>query len=200
MTRTTRIAAALACAIWLLLLGCGPTDGVPSYTAVPDFTLTDSSGEDFGSADLRGKIWVADFIFASCTAMCPMLSTEMARVRDKLADEPLFEDLRFVSISVDPANDTPEVLAEYAGRWDADPANWRFLTGDRDAIWDLSKEGFRLAVGEAPKGSKEPLFHSDRFVLVDGDGNIRGYYEALDPAGREKLLADVRSVAGASGS
>ena len=185
-------AVALACDL------LAPADGPPTYSQVPDFELIDRRGNVFTREDLRGTVFVANFIFASCTSMCPMLSSEMARLQHTLQQEPFWDEIRLVSISVDPGHDTPAVLAEYADRYDADPEHWRFLTGAREEIWSLSVDGFKLAVGDAPAGADEPLFHSDRFVLADREGRIRGYYEALSPDGRKKLLADLRAVVGAA--
>jgi protein SCO1/2 len=174
--------------------GSGPSDGVPVLGTVPDFELIDEEGAPFGSADLRGMVWVADFIFTRCNAMCPMLTAQMAGVQRELAKERIEDRIHLVSISVDPGHDTPAVLAEYAAKHDAEVGKWTFLTGDRDEIWNLSATGFKLAVGERPEGSDNPLFHSDKFVVVDADGHIRGYYSPLEGSGRKQLMADIAVI------
>lgn len=174
--------------------GVAPEEGVPVLGTVPEFTLTDEEGAAFGSADLRGQIWIADFIFTRCNAMCPMLTAQMVGVQRELARERIEDRIHLVSFSVDPEHDTPAVLAEYARRHDAEVGKWTFLTGDRDEIWELSTAGFKLSVGERPPGSDNPLFHSDKFVVVDAEGHIRGYYSPLEETGRDAMMADLAVV------
>lgn len=110
---------------------------------VPDFTLTNRDGSTVSKADLLGKVWVADFIFTRCVDACPLLSGQMATLQRRFADD---ADLRLVSITLDPVYDTPEVLTAYASNFKADPQRWLFLTGEKDAIFRLSRDGFRLGV------------------------------------------------------
>lgn len=173
----------------------GAGDDIPVLGEAPPFLLTDQDGVEFDSGSLRGKVWVADFIFTRCTDMCPMLSKEMAKLQGTLRNDPLLLEVRLVSFSVDPEHDRPAVLAEYAKRYDAETSHWTFATGSRDEIWELSVDGFKLAVGEDPGNVGQPLFHSDRFVLVDRGGRIRGYYSAMDSNVLVRLVADLRSVA-----
>jgi cytochrome oxidase Cu insertion factor (SCO1/SenC/PrrC family) len=116
---------------------------LPVYGAVPDFALIDQRVRPVRHGDLIGKVWIASFIFTHCPDECPLMTAEMARFQSDLAD---FADLRLVSISIDPDRDTPAVLAQYAERFDADPDRWFFLTGDKGAIYQLAKEGFRLGI------------------------------------------------------
>jgi len=162
---------------------------------VPGFSLVDQRGRPFEGESLRGRLWVADFVFTRCAGTCPMLSARMARLQQTLAGEPRFDEVRLVSFSVDPEHDRPPVLAEYAARHGADPGRWLFLTGERARIWELSTAGFKLPVGEAPGDPDEPLFHSQSFVLVDRSGRIRGYYDALEDEGFEALKRDLRRLA-----
>lgn len=169
----------------------------PAFGAVPEFTLTERSGREVRRADLDGGPWVADFIFTRCTGMCPALSSRMADLRRRVAAAGL--PARFVSFSVDPAHDTPAVLRDYARRVGADGEDWLFLTGSRDALYDLIGGGFRLSVSErvpdavAAEGG-ELIAHSDRFVLVDGAGRIRGYYHGLDPTMPEAVIRDLSAL------
>ncbi len=178
-----------------LVSACSPQTGIPVLGEAPRFLLTDQDGAEFASGSLRGKLWVADFIFTRCTNMCPMLSGEMAKLQGTLRDDPLLREVRLVSFSVDPEYDRPAVLAEYAKRYDAETSHWTFVTGVRAEIWELSVDGFKLAVGENPGDVGQPLFHSDRFVLVDGGGRIRGYYGGMNSDELVRLVADLRSVA-----
>jgi cytochrome oxidase Cu insertion factor (SCO1/SenC/PrrC family) len=142
--------------------------------------------------DLEGRFWVADFIFTRCTGVCPTLTARMASLSRQLADAP---DIRLVSFSVDPDYDTPEVLRGYPGR--VADARWLFLTGDAAEIYRLVGEGFRLNVaagGPPGAGSGELVTHSDRFVIVDPDLNIRGYYHGADEEEVGRLATDLRAL------
>lgn len=177
----------------------GPSDattesGVPVLGRVPFFSLTEQSGLRFDGAELRGKVWVADFIFTQCTAICPLLSAQMAQLQRDLSGREGWEDVRLVSFSVDPENDTPQVLQTYATKMGADPLHWRFLTGERETIWRLTRDGFKLPVEAQPENVEMPILHSAKVVLVDRVGRIRGYYDGLDAADREKLRAELALV------
>jgi protein SCO1/2 len=164
-------------------------EGLNSFGAVPDFSLTERSGRTYTLADLRGKVWVANFVYTSCTDTCPLQSAEMAKLQRDF--EPA-DDLRLVSITVDPERDTPAVLERYARRFGADRERWLFLTGGREEILRLAQEGFRLS---AAPGSDPGLFlHSARFVLVDRGGEIRGYYDSREPAALERLRRDASEL------
>jgi protein SCO1/2 len=160
---------------------------LPVYGSVPDFELTERSGRAVRLADLKGRIWIADFIFTSCAGPCPMLSQQMSGFQASLARAP---EIRLVSFSVDPERDTPAVLSEYAARYRADPERWLFLTGDRKAVYGLIREGFRLTVEQAPEDEGQ-VIHSLRFTLVDRAGRVRGYYNGDDPESLRRLLPDV---------
>ena len=166
---------------------------LPVYGRLPEFSLVNRDGRTVRLVDMMGKAWVADFVFTRCPASCPMMSARMARLERDLP-----EDLavRLVSISVDPAHDTPEVLEGYAERFQA-PDRWLFLTGEKEAVRSLCVEGFKLGLDmePAPGMGPEPILHSTRFVLVDGEGRIRGYYEAFDEASTEKLRDDLLRLA-----
>ena len=156
-----------------------------SYGAAPAFLLVNQQGRPFGSADLRGKIWIADFIFTSCPGPCPMISSRMAELQKPLAQT----DVHLVSFTVDPEKDTPEVLSGYAAKLNAQPGRWDFLTGPKSTIYDVSRHGFKLGISEAGEEVAGPV-HSTRLVLVDRRGQIRGYYDATAVDGVTKLLAD----------
>ena len=155
---------------------------VSSYGSVPEFTLINQDGKNFGSPDLRGKIWIADFIYTMCPGPCPMISSRMSELQKPLEKT----DVHLVSFSVDPAKDTPQVLRGYAQKLQAEPARWDFLTGPQSTIYNLSRDGFKLAVGE----EKGVPVHSTRMILVDRHGEIRGYYDAAEADAVTKLVAD----------
>jgi protein SCO1/2 len=180
------------------------------------------------TADLRGKVWIANFIFTRCVDTCPLVSSRMAQFQKAFAAE---DDVRLVSITVDPAHDTPEVLARYADKLGAHRQRWLFLTGEKDQIYRLARQGFRMGVND-PQDDKhssalpalfhmwetaqhflpdlEPaeawahdsssrqetvvraIQHSERFVLVDRQGQIRHYYHSRDTAALQRLQHHVR--------
>jgi protein SCO1/2 len=175
--------------------GPGEQAPLPVLGVVPDFTLTERSGRVVDADALRGRIWVGNFIFTQCPGMCPGLSARMATLQQRLRTDGAGVDVRLISFSVDPAHDTPAVLREYADRFRADPEQWLFLTGERDVVYRLVSDGFKLSVAEVPAEARaeapEPITHSDRFVLVDPELRIRGYYHGADPESVAQLLADI---------
>lgn len=157
---------------------------------LPSFSLVDQDGRTITLADLRGRVWIASFIFTRCPSVCPRLTAKMAALVEQTRGE---EQLAFVSISVDPDNDTPAVLRAYGERHDADFARWRFLTGDQKTLEATVVQGFKVALGRDDSGA---IVHAERFVLVDAEGRIRGYYDA-DDTGQRDLLDAARRLAGA---
>jgi protein SCO1 len=158
---------------------------MPVYSRVPDFLLTSQTGAPFNRNSLNGKIWIADFIFTNCTSSCPRMSTQMSRLQAAVAE---FPDVRLVSFSVDPQRDTQLVLAGYAQRYHAQPGRWFFLTGDPKTLDALDRRSFMLGNVD---GSLE---HSTRFVLVDRQGRIRGYYGAAQDDPTRALIIDIRRL------
>ena len=159
------------------------------YGTVPSFQLVNQDGQPFGSAQLVGKIWIADFIFTTCPGPCPMISTRMGELQKPLEKT----DVHLVSFSVDPTKDTPEVLRGYAEKLHAQPGRWDFLTGPQFTIYNLSRNGFKLAVSDGSAETGIPV-HSTRVVLVDRRGEIRGYYDATEADAVTKLLADTNHL------
>ncbi len=145
---------------------------ISSYGTVPEFVLVNQDGQNFGSAQLRGKIWIADFIYTTCPGPCPMISSRMSELQKPLEKS----DVHLVSFTVDPAKDTPQVLRGY-------------VTGPRSTIYNLSRNGFKLAVSDGSEEKGIPV-HSTRMILVDRHGAIRGYYDAAEADAVTKLVAD----------
>jgi protein SCO1/2 len=162
---------------------------ISSYGVLPFFELVNQDAQPFGSAQLVGKIWIADFIFTSCPGPCPIISSRMSELQKPLKAT----DIHLVSFTVDPEKDTPEVLRAYAEKLRAQPIRWDFLTGARSAIYALARDGFKLAVSDGNDETGMPV-HSTRVVLVDRHGAIRGYYDALAPDAVTKLLADANHL------
>jgi protein SCO1 len=181
----------LALLLWLrhLEISALRQRAVPSYGMVPPFQLVNQNGRPFGSAQLTGKVWIADFIFTSCPGPCPLISTRMSELQKPLEKT----DVHLVSFTVDPDTDTPEVLRGYAEKLHAEPKRWDFLTGSKSAIYNLSHDGFKLAISDGSVAEGIPV-HSTRMVLVDRHGQIRGYYEGTEADAMTKLLADTNHL------
>lgn len=168
----------------------------PVIGQLPDFQLTNRDGRTITRADLQGTPWIADFIFTRCQVSCPLMTQRMKALSRHLED---FDDLTYVSITVDPDHDTPEILQAYAKKNEA-ADNWLFLTGPRDDVFRLSKEGFMLGIDlDPPEGATapgEPILHSTRFMLVDGKGQLRGFYEAFSDATVDGIKRDLEGLRG----
>ncbi len=155
---------------------------LPVLGEAPEFELTDSRNETFTRDNVAGDIWVASFFFTTCQDPCPELTAQKARLHREFSGA---DGVRFVSISVNPEHDTPEVLAAYAEAYEADTSIWHFLTGPIERIHELAVEGFHL-------GSMDhPVFHSTRFVLVDPANKVRGYYDGTDNEAMAQLRRDI---------
>ena len=192
--KVTMLSIPLVIAVLLLLLRQAEVRQlrnrtITSYGKVPQFQLTNQDSRSFGSAQLNGKIWIADFIFTMCPGPCPMISSRMSELQKPLKDT----DVHLVSVSVDPEHDTPEILRGYAEKLQAQPQRWDFLTGSKEAIYNLSRNGFKLAIADGSTETGTPV-HSTRLILVDRRGEIRGYYDALAPDAITKLLADTNHL------
>ena len=170
-----------------------PLEGLNRYGSVPEFSLVERTGKTTTLADLRGKIWVADFIYTTCQDTCPLQSAEMTKLQDQWKDQ---TGLKLVSFSVDPAKDTTEVLSRYAERYQADASCWLFLTGSKEQITRLVQEGFKLSAASlSTDGNADGvILHSPRFVLIDKQGQIRGYYDSRDTEALQRLKKDVAAL------
>jgi len=163
---------------------------LPVLGTIPPFALTERGGDAIRSEDLAGHVWVADFVFTRCPDFCPALTNRFARLQRDL--DVATDAVRLVSFSVDPTHDTPEVLQGYASRAGARPG-WLFVTGPRDTVAALLREGFHVAYADDGPPSS-PITHSDRFVLVDRELRIRGYYHGTDDADVARLVHDAAAL------
>lgn len=165
---------------------------LPVLATVPDFSLVSAQGETVRREDLLGAPWVVDLMFTSCAGICPRMTSEMARLEERSRDLP---NTKFVSISVDPERDTPEVLTAYVKKLDVERDRWLFLTGERDDIYSLARHGFLLpAVEGNPEAGEDAVLHSARFVLIDSAGRMRGSYDSRDSQAVLRLRSDMRRV------
>ena len=160
-------------------------DDLPISGSVPDFQFTDSNGETITREDMEGKVWVADFIFTTCTMACPIMTGNMNLIHKSFKDD---NNVRIISISVYPEYDTPEVLKEYASRYNANTDRWHFLTGPEESVKNIIKTGFKIGDYE------DIIFHSEKFALVDVRGNIRGYYSGMETEDMSKLKKDIKRL------
>ena len=159
---------------------------------VPEFALTNQDGQTVTLDTLRGQPWIADFIFTRCGGPCPIMTSKMAGLQEKLPGS-----IKLVSFSVDPEFDTPEVLKSYAKKFNADESRWHFLTGTKDAIFALARGMLLVAI---PANEANPIIHDERFLLVDGLGQIRGAYHSNDPQEMKQLELDAQELAKESGT
>jgi protein SCO1/2 len=188
------IALVLVIPLGRALRGRGPEE--PKLRIpLPAFELVNQRSEPFGMAQLRGKVWVANFMFTSCPTVCPKLTRRMAEIQQR--SRHLGDAFHLVTITVDPENDTPEVLARYAEANGAQPGRWWFLTGKLDVLEPTVVKGFKVAMGKGNTGDGLfGIFHGEHLVLVDREGTIRGYYGA-DDEGIERLLGDAGALVNA---
>ncbi|HEY1268103.1 MAG TPA: SCO family protein [Candidatus Binatia bacterium] len=175
-----------------------PLEGLRDFGAVPDFALVERSGKPVTLSSLKGKIWLADFIYTVCEDTCPLETAAMAQLQNDLKSD----GVRLVSFSVDPERDTPAVLTRYAELFHADPTRWLFVTGKKNAVYRLVQDGFHLSA--IPIADDSPhidgaVFHDAHFVLVDGSARIRGYYESNDAAALKRLTADAKKLLAENG-
>jgi protein SCO1 len=168
------------------------------FTLPSDYALVDHQRRPFDPDTLRGKVWVAGFVFTSCPSSCPAVTTAMGQLRERFDREGL--DIEMVSFTVDPEHDTPEVLAEYLAAQGVQSDRWRFVTSDpsdRGAVLRLSRDGFKLGVGnrEADAGGVAyDIAHSTKLALVDGNGGVRGLYGISDEHGTDEIFARAQHV------
>ncbi len=174
---------------------------LPKLYKVPDYTLVNSFNKPFGSKDLKGKLYIAGFMFTSCPTTCPALMEKMDKVQKRVRG--LGTKIALVTYSVDPEVDTPEVLFKYARKRKANPYVWSFLTGKKSEIKKVVIDGFKVPMGEREPmtgnvGGEEvtlmDIAHSDKFVLVDWNGHVRSYY-STDKNGINQMMIDVGLLA-----
>ena len=179
------LSSLLVVIILIIVLQPKEENELPIIGQIPSFDLIDQNGESFTLESGKGNVWLADFIFTTCAGPCPIMTERMSTVQHDLID---IDKLKFVSFTVNPDYDTPEVLKKYAKRYDADISTWSFVTGKYEQIQELIANGFKMGDEE------EIVFHSTRFALVDHEGNLRGYYSGTEPMDHENLTRDIHSL------
>jgi len=189
MNQNTRIKIYIAIAALLiatyLLKNSESENSLPVIGNIPDFEFVNSEGETITLTSLKGKVWVADFIFTTCNMACPIMTGNMNIIHKKYKQN---DDVRLVSISVYPEYDTPEVLTKYASQYNANTDRWYFLTGEESTVQEVIKDGFKIGDYE------DIIFHSEKFALVDRSGMIRAYYNGMKTEDMKKLKKDINSL------
>lgn len=180
---------------------------IPPKLAVIDSSLTyfrmvDQLGDSVSVDDLKGYIWVGDFFFASCPGFCPKMNSKMEKLLNTKYEDGINslntqKNFKLVSFSVNPEADSVSVLKQYADKFHAPPNKWYFLSGDKNVLKKLMMEDFRLPFEDLGKGP-DAITHSDRLVLVDGEGKYRGFYNVMDidsgEVNFERLMNDIQNV------
>ncbi len=166
-----------------------PPDHPRSLT---DFNLIDSSGHAVTRADLNGKILVVDFLFTSCSLTCPIVNTQMAQIQQLTTNQP---DIKLVSITVDPRDDTPTVLQKYGARFGADTNRWLFLTGQKTALYNLIGKSFLAQDLNDPFNNMPGNFsHTERIAVMDAQGNLRGYFDGLNQNTADAVVEEIAKL------
>jgi len=185
------VATMLVGITWMQLKGVKPdgAEKMPVIAAIPEFSFTNQAGETVTLDDLKGRVWVADFIFTRCPGPCPVMSSRMAELQGAI--QKAGGGVQLVSVTVDPEFDTSEVLAKYGERFGADPGIWWLLTGDRKEVDDFVMKGMLQPL--ARDGEGVPA-HSQRFLVVDAQGRLRSYHDLDDGELIPKLLMDIGAL------
>ena len=161
---------------------------LPPLFDAPGFSLTDQNNRNITTETLRGRVWIASFVFTQCAGPCPMMTAKMASLQEAIPNPRVM----LVSFTVDPERDTPEVLKTYADQFGADESRWHTLTGTQDQMMDVARGMYITAI---PATDDSPIIHSERFLLVDHEGVIRGIYSSGDPEQMKALADDARELA-----
>jgi len=155
---------------------------------IPAYTLTDQNGAIFKSTAYDSCFKVYDFVFTRCGSICPKMTTQMIRVQEAFKHD---KDVVLISLTVDPEHDSSEVLQQYAKEYNAIPGKWYFLTGEKDSIYTLGQRQFFLTAKQNEEDLTDFL-HSERIVLVDKNGWIRGYYNGTEEKEVDRLIIELK--------
>lgn len=178
-------------AMTLLVSACGSKE-VPNANnwETEDFSFVDQNGEEFSKSDLKGKVWVADFIFTNCTTICLPMTANLIKLQQQLKDEGI-KDVEFVSFSVDPETDKPDVLKNYGTKMNVDLSNWHFITGYSQAeIEKFALDNFKTLV-KKPE-NEDQVIHGTTFYLVDQEGTIIQDYSGAKDVPYEEIIKHIK--------
>ena len=168
--------------------GLPVTDSV--YHTVPDFAFVSQYGDTVTNHTLDGKIYVADFFFVTCPTICPKMKTQLKRVYDQFRDN---KNVVLLSHTIDPARDSVAVLREFADNLGVKDRQWLFVTGNRDAIYEIGEKSY-MVTAQADSTAPGGLIHSGAFILVDTQKHIRGIYDGTTEEGVDKLMVDIKKL------
>jgi protein SCO1/2 len=161
---------------------------LPIISQVPEFELISENGQRFGSKDLKGRVYLANFVFARCPTICPKILGDLEKIQKRVRGTG--KKVAIVTFTVDPEHDNEKVLFDLARKHKANPYTWTFLTGsDKEAMFKLYRDGFKVGVEQNPKDMFD-IAHSEKIVLVDGENRVRGFY-SFDTNDVNKLMIDV---------
>ena len=187
----------MRCALVALLFLCAacrsrePQTSLPVLQTIPDFHLVDQDGHEFGLAQMNHHVWVANFIFTRCPSICPTFTAQMGALEKDARAKNV--PVQFMSFSVDPGHDSPEVLRAWAKEHAVD---WTLLTGTVDQIQAAVVGGLKIAAKPVgPDDDLASVFHGTHFVVIDGAGHIRGYYDSSEPARVDRIVPDAALIA-----
>jgi protein SCO1/2 len=158
-----------------------------TFHTIKDFNFTDQDGKTVTQKDLNGSVYVTDFFFTTCHSICPVMSSQMERIYTKYKDNP---EVKFLSHTVDPDIDTVAQLKAYALKHNADSKQWKFVTGDKKALYDIARTGYFLDAQQGDGGADD-FIHTQNFALIDKDKRIRGYYDGIDSSDVDQLIKDI---------
>lgn len=182
------LAVCLVCV--LIVTACGDHKPDKLNIKLESFQFIDQEGNRKDISDLKGKVWVADFMFTHCTTVCPMLTSNMAELQQELKDAGIKADL--VSFSVDPENDHPEAMKTYISKFSDDFTNWQGLTGySFDDIQTFARNNFKMAIQKDT--ASDQVIHGTSFFLVDQTGTVVSYYDGQEPP-YDKIKKDIKAL------
>ncbi|MFD2445744.1 SCO family protein [Bacillus sp. CGMCC 1.16607] len=185
--------ALLIAVLTIIMTACGKGEIKDAVNwPVGEFEYTNQNGDSFGLKDLKGKVWVADFIFTNCADVCPPMTNNMKKLQDKTKKEGI-KNIQFVSFSVDPTVDTPEILKKYADNYDVNYKTWNFLTGyTQKEIENFAKDSFKSLVVKPETGDQ--VAHYTYFYLVGPEGKVLKYYTGLNDIPYEDIIKDIKTL------
>ncbi|MBF0694872.1 MAG: SCO family protein [Flavobacterium sp.] len=176
----------------------GKSNDLLLIAKAPEFSLTNQDGKTITNNDYLGKVYVLEFFFTACPTICPVMNQNMLTIQNEFFGN---KNFGIASITIDPKQDTPEVLKKHAEELGVKSANWNFLTGDKDSIYAVANKGFNLYVGQNSQASGG-FEHSGMFALVDKKGNIRCrsdelgnpimYYDGIEAVGIKAIMTDIK--------
>lgn len=164
-----------------------------AYFTVPFFAFINQDSLEITADDYLGHVYVTDYFFTTCPTICPMMSSQLSRLQDLLKSVNVWGDVKLLSHTVDPKNDTPDVLRAYGERLNADFTHWNFVTGTEDELYDQAKFGYFLTALPSDTAAGG-FFHSDTFALIDREGRIRGYYDGTSTQEVDQLFSDIQQL------